>query len=372
MPLTILIAPDKFKGTLSATLATQAVARGWRRVRPTDRLDLAPMSDGGDGFGSVLGRLCHARQRIVTTVDAAQRKCSARWWLIPATGTAIVESANVIGLAMLPPKRFHPFELDTFGLGWLIRKISRQGHPRCLIGIGGSATNDGGFGLARGLGWVFLDRRQNPIERWIELKDLASLRPPEHPVRFRDAVVAVDVQNPLLGRHGATQIYGPQKGLRSADFTVAERCLRRLAVVVSDHFGRDFARTPGAGAAGGLGFALNAFLGARFAPGFELFARHAHLRRRIRSADLVLTGEGAIDHSTLMGKGVGQIAALCREAQIPCIGLAGSVSPETKGSRLFTRVLGLTELTSLLQAKTCPALWLERLAAHVARETRLR
>jgi glycerate kinase len=236
------------------------------------------------------------------------------------------------------------------------------------MGIGGSATNDGGFGLACALGWEFLDREGEPIGQWTELGRLARIRAPQRRRWFNHIVVATDVRNRLLGRRGATRVYGPQKGLRPQDFSLADRCLGRLARVVKKQFGHDFAREPGAGAAGGLGFGLLAFLGAELQPGFDLFSRHAALERQLRAADLVVTGEGAIDHSTLMGKGVGQIAQRCRRLKIPCIGLAGMVSANFGSGTLFTRVHSLTELTAIAQAKAKPAYWLERLAQKAAAE----
>lgn len=368
VPQKILIIPDKFKGTLTAHAAAEAIARGWREARPRDVLRLLPMSDGGDGFGDVMGKLLRAQGRLTETVNAAGQPCKAQWWWEPKSKTAIVESAAVIGLAMLPPGRFHPFELDTFGLGAVFRAAAEKGARRCLIGIGGSATNDGGFGLARALGWEFFDGAGNAIERWTGLSGLAHIRKPKRTLWFDELVVAVDVQNPLLGPRGATRIYGPQKGLQPDEFAIAERCLRRLANVVRTALGVDCAREPGAGAAGGLGFGLRAFPGAGFEPGFALFAHHAQLDRRLRAAKLVITGEGAIDQSTLMGKGAGQVAERCREAGIPCIGLAGVVTAGTRLKRLFADARGLTELTSASEAKAEPALWLEQLATKVASE----
>jgi glycerate kinase len=236
------------------------------------------------------------------------------------------------------------------------------------MGIGGSATNDGGFGLARALGWEFLDREGEPIEQWTGLGQLARIRVPKRRRWFKGVVVATDVRNRLLGLRGATRVYGPQKGLRPQDFTLAELCLGRLARVVKEQFGRDFAREQGAGAAGGLGLGLLAFLGAELQPGFDLFSRHAALERQLRAADLVVTGEGAIDRSTLMGKGVGQVAQRCRRLKIPCIGLAGTVSANFGSGTSFTRVHSLTELTAIAQAKAKPAYWLERLARKAAAE----
>jgi glycerate kinase len=361
MPLHVLIIPDKFKGTLTARAAAEAIARGWRRARPQDVLELLPMSDGGDGFGEVLGPALGAKVQKVSAIDAAHRPCVVEWWWEPKTKTAIFESAKVVGLAMLPPGQFHPFELDSFGLGLVVRAMAARGARRCLMGIGGSATNDGGFGLARALGWKFLDRQQNLIERWTALDKLESIAPPRRRRCFREVLVAVDVQNRLLGPKGASRVYGPQKGLRSQDFPQAERCLRRLAQVVKTSLGRDFAREPGVGAAGGLGFGLPAFAGATLQPGFELFARNAALEQRLPRANLVITGEGSLDESTLMGKGVGQLARWCRRLNIPCLGLAGTVSAAARKKQLFNSTHALTDLTTVERAKAKPAYWLERL-----------
>ncbi|MBI3848942.1 MAG: glycerate kinase [Verrucomicrobia bacterium] len=368
MPLKVLIVPDKFKGTLTAQAAAAAIAKGWRQARPQDSLELLPMSDGGDGFGEVISQLVHAKAQTVWTLDAAGRRGRARWWWEKKTKTAIIESADVIGLAMLPQNKFHPFQLDTFGLGLVLRAASAKGTKRCLIGIGGSATNDGGFGLARALGWNFLDRNDRPIEHWTDLAQLAHLHAPRRTRWFESLIVAVDVQNPLLGASGATRIYGPQKGLRPEDFPLAEKCLRQLALATRKSLKRDLAKIPGAGAAGGLGFGLLAFLGAQPQAGFDLFVRTARLQTRLRSADLVITGEGAIDKSTLMGKGVGEIARRCQQLNVPCIGLAGVVNDSRSMQGRFTMTFGLTELTAAAQAKTKPAYWLEQLAMRVAHQ----
>jgi glycerate 2-kinase len=362
----VLIIPDKFKGTLSAQAAARAIARGWRRERPRDALDLLPMSDGGDGFGEVTAALLNCTARRVRTVDAAHRPCRTPWWWHGKDRTAIIESARIIGLATLPTGRFHPHELDTLGLGQVIRAAARSGANLCVVGIGGSATNDGGFGLARALGWEFLDASGHSIERWTGLDRLRRIQAPRGPRLFAQVLVAVDVQNPLLGPRGATRVYGPQKGLRPSDFASAERCLRRLAQVARAQFKRDFEREPGAGAAGGLGFGLLAFLGARLEPGFDLFARLASLPGRLRAADLVITGEGAIDASTFMGKGTGQIARQCRRLNTPCVGLAGSVGDASQAAQNFTQAHGLTEHVSIDNARTQPARYLERLAQQVA------
>ena len=369
MALHVLIVPDKFKGTLSARQAAEAIARGWRIARPQDSLDLLPMTDGGDGFGEVISGLLEAEAQTVKSVDAAHRPAEATWWWHRKSKTAIIESARIIGLAQLPPAKYHPFELDTEGLGTLFQAAAAKGAEHCLVGVGGSATNDGGFGMARALGWQFFGTHDKKITRWTELHTLAQVRPPDRPKLFKEIVVAVDVQNPLLGPQGCTRIYGPQKGLCPEDFEFAERCLEQLAQIISKELHLDHAQEAGTGAAGGLGYGLRCFAGGRLEPGFALFSEHGKLTERLKKAQLVITGEGAIDSSTLMGKGVGEIARLCQEQKVPCIGFAGALSDSEKTKTLFTATHALTpELTTVHEAKSNGALWLERLTAKIAAE----
>jgi glycerate kinase len=341
------------------------MAHGWSKAHPNDKLELLPMSDGGDGFGEIVSKQLGAKPRKIKTVDAAHQPIEATWWREPKCKTAVIESAKIIGLAMLPPKKFHPFQLDTFGLGKVFQAAQKLGCRRCLIGIGGSATNDAGFGMARALGWRFLDRNGNEIQKWIELDRLVTIHRPPKKIPMQ-ITVAVDVQNPLLGMRGATRVYGPQKGLREKDFSIAESALKKLAHVSRKFFGKDFAKIPGAGAAGGLGFGLMAFLDAKPESGFEIFSHTANLKKHLHKTDLVLTGEGAIDQQTLMGKGVGQIALLCKKFNIPCIGIAGIVLEPAKAKKLFADTRGLTEITSEKNAKTHPAKYLEKLASQIA------
>jgi glycerate kinase len=373
MPLNVLIVPDKFKGTLTALQAAEAIARGWRAVRPEDALELLPMSDGGDGFGEILSQLLGAEVQIIKTVDAAHRPCEAAWWWHPPTKTAVVESARVIGLAQLPPGKYHPFELDTEGLGAVFQAAAARGAERCLVGIGGSATNDAGFGLARALGWQFFGTHDEKIIRWTQLRGLVQARPLDQPRPCTELVVAVDVQNPLLGPTGCTRIFGPQKGLRPDDFDFAENCLAQLARIVERESHLNCASEPGAGAAGGLGYGLRCFGGGQLEPGFAVFSRYAKLEARLKSAQLVITGEGAIDTSTLMGKGVGEVANLCKKLSVPCVGLAGAALRSEDANGAFTEIHVLApELTTHEQALAQPALWLERLAAHVATDFKLK
>jgi glycerate kinase len=365
MSLRVLIAPDKFKGSLTAAAAAAAMADGWRRARPGDQVRCLPISDGGDGFGEVLSAALNATPMTVETVDAAHRPLSAPWWWEPRRKLAIIESARIIGLALLPRGQFHPRSLDTWGLGAALRAAVENGARRCIVGIGGSATNDGGFGLARALGWQFLDVNHAPLASWPELIRLHHVTPPPRRLPTR-ILVAVDVQNRLLGARGCTRIYGPQKGLTPADFGPAEAALRRLALVMQRLRRRPLHRMPGSGAAGGLGFGLMAFAGAKLAPGFELLARQTRLPQAVRQADVVLTGEGALDASSFMGKGVGELARLCARHRLPCLGLAGVVAPSPRWRRWFADTLGLVDLTSPEDAQARAAFWVGEAAARLA------
>ena len=362
MALRVLIVPDKFKGTLTAQLAAEAIARGWSSARADDSVELLPMSDGGDGFGIVLGALLKAETRVTKTVDAAHRPISAEWWWEPKSATAIIEAARANGLAQLPHGKFHPFELDTFGLGAVMQDAASAGAKRCVMGIGGSATNDGGFGVARALGWEFFNAKSAALDRWTDLHSLTQIKIPQREKWFEDFFVAVDVNNPMLGATGCTRVYGPQKGLKETDFEFSERCLGTLAGLAEQELHLKTAATPGAGAAGGLGFGLATFFGAKLEPGFALFAQLADLHVRLAAADLIITGEGAIDEQTLMGKGVGELAMLCRQLGKPCIGLAGVVTDEPKARKLFYDVRAMVSMTSADDARANAARWLEEIA----------
>jgi glycerate kinase len=373
MPQRVLIAPDKFKGTLTALEAARAIAAGWSAIRPHDSIVLLPMSDGGDGFGSVLADSLQAHRHETATVDSAHRPRTAPWWLGHDGRTAVVETAQIIGLALLPQARFHPFDLDTFGIGTVLQKIVATGASECIAGIGGSSTNDGGFGLARALGWTFLDAQQEPITRWTCLNRLERMEPPKESLAtVCQFTVAVDVDNPLLGPNGCSRIYGPQKGLRSEDMQTAEAALERLAEVANRCLGRDFASVPGSGAAGGLGFAFQAFLGARAQSGFDIFARASDLDRQITESDVVITGEGALDQQSWMGKGTGRMAVRAKSLGRHCIGLAGftaGMSDSERESSPFNKTYAIVPgMTSEAEAKTHAAFWLEKLAVQAAQD----
>ncbi len=364
----VLIVADKFKGTLSALSAVKSIQKGWKRKRPNDLIELLPMSDGGDGFGEVISQLLGCITVKSKSVNAAGQEVMVDWWWNSEKRIAVVESARVIGLAMLETGKYHPFELDTFGLGIILKTAFEKKPLKTLIGIGGSATNDGGFGMSRAFGWKFLDKQLNEITNWTNLDKLSTIEKPIDKIKCGNVVVAVDVQNLLLGKQGASRIYGPQKGLKPDDIPIAEKALKRLVQIVKKDLKIDFSKTPGSGAAGGLGYGLMTFVCAKPSSGFELFSKLSSLETKIKNSDLVITGEGTIDCSTTMGKGVGEIARLCKKYNVPCLAIAGKVMKSKQIDAQFNLALGLTNITTLENALSDAGYWLEKLAEIAADE----
>lgn len=363
----VLVVPDKFKGTLTARDAAEAIARGWKRAHPNDELSLLPMSDGGDGFNEVMSELIGAVRVSSRVWNAAHEPVDATWGWSERERVAIIETAQANGLALLPSGKFHPFQLDTYGVGQLLKAAVEQGATTVIAGIGGSATNDAGFGMARALAFRFLTETGKEIESWTDLTELAAIEQPQEKLPLEKLLIACDVQNPLLGAQGATRIYGPQKGMRPEDFASADRAFERLVAVVKRDLGVTAEQEPGTGAAGGLGYGLRVFLDGRFEPGFSIFSRYARLEEKIGSADLVITAEGSIDAQSQMGKGTGAVAEACVRLEKRCLGLAGHL-PERIGAP-FAFTWGIVpDLASMEEAKSRAGFWLEELACKAARE----
>jgi len=325
----VLIAPDKFAGTLTAVEAAEAIADGWARRAPADELDLAPMSDGGPGFVDVLSAALGGFLQGVTVTGPHGDPTPGTILLVG--DTAYVESAQACGLPLTRDAE----KATTVGVGELVRAAVEAGARRVVVGLGGSGTNDGGAGLLAALGAEPYDAlARGPLG----LADLDSVQLPRLDVEL---VAATDVDNPLTGLFGATKTYGPQKGLAEDRLPAIDGLLQRLA----DATDRRIALEKGAGAAGGLGFAL-LLLGARRASGLELVAEALDLEARARRSDLVITGEGAFDFSSRSGKVPYGVAAVAAEALRPCIALAGQV---LVGSREM-RALGVESAYSLVDA----------------------
>lgn len=331
----ILIAIDKFKGSIPATVGAQAIETALKQVLPRAEMDLCPIADGGEGTAEAVIAALNGEWCETATLDAQNRPVAALYGLVREEGRleAIMEMSAASGLAMVSDLPLDPASASTCGTGLMIQDALERGANRVVIGIGGSATNDAGIGMAAALGFRFLDAEGGALTPIIQNMDqLARIAPPDPATAFPEILVACDVNNPLLGPHGCTRVYGPQKGV--TDFEFFESRLQHLADVVKRDLGVDHREVPGAGAAGGLGFGLMSFCGAKLTSGFDLIADLVHLRHRIAAADLVITGEGRLDAQTLHGKGPMGVADMARALKKPVAAFAGAIEAE---DQLHTR-----------------------------------
>ena len=340
----ILIAPDKFKGSLSAPEAAAAIADGIRRVLPEAELDLCPIADGGEGFMEAMAAALRGLWMECPSVDALGRAIDSRYFLAETTEgpVAVLEMAETAGLWRLGKDERDPRRTSTRGTGMQIAHAA-GGPPlaRIVLGLGGSATNDGGAGMAAALGVRFLDADGgllDPIPR--NLPRLARVDAARR-IALPEIVAACDVENPLLGARGATAVFSGQKGATVEDQIFLEAALARLVEVTG---GEAFAAEAGAGAAGGLGFGLLRFAGARLVPGFELLAGLLDLEDRIRRADLVVTGEGSLDAQSLAGKGPVALARLAGSLGVPVSAFCGRADAAARDGGLFHSVHALADL----------------------------
>lgn len=321
----ILIAIDSFKGSLSSPQAGEAAADGIRRVFPEAICEIRPLADGGEGTVEALtagtrGQLC-----TVTVSGPRRAPIRAQYGILP-DGTAVMEMAAAAGLPLLSPSERNPAHTTTYGVGEMILDAISRGCREFILGIGGSATNDGGVGMLSALGWRFLDRAGNPIPDGTEglarlsRIDADQVCPTLSSCRF---YVACDVNNPLCGPLGATAVYGPQKGAHAEDIPTMDDALAAYARRTALLFPHADPNLPGSGAAGGLGFALRTYLGACLMPGVELILTRTGMEEAIARADLVITGEGRLDRQTAMGKAPAGVAALAKRHGKPVIAFAG-------------------------------------------------
>lgn len=319
-----LIAIDKFKGSFSAPAAVEAVRAALMRRLPDAECEGCPIADGGEGTAAAVVAAMNGAWREVPASDAQGRAVTARYGILQGNRglDAVMEMSAASGLALVTDLPLQPATATTWGTGRMMLHAMNEGAERIIIGIGGSATNDGGIGMAAALGFRFLDSAGQPLPPLIETMDrLARIERPS--LACPEVVVACDVNNPLLGPAGCTSVYGPQKGV--TDFAFFESRLERLAEIAKRDLGVDCRDAPGAGAAGGLGWGLMTFCGARLTSGFDLIASLVHLRERIAAADVVITGEGRLDAQTLHGKGPMGVADLARELGRPVAAFAGAI-----------------------------------------------
>jgi glycerate 2-kinase len=356
----ILVAPDKFKGALNAREVAENIAKGLRDALPNARIDIVPMADGGEGTAEAI---CEARGGSwlkCKAHDPIGREIEARYAWIKDGELAVMEMSEAAGMRRLSEIERDPVRATTFGVGEMILDAANRGASEIIIGLGGSATNDGGFGMATALGFESFtqcgrrldglkpsssNRGVEPVQderrdRVTDLVDLSRIRKPQD-LRVPKIIAAVDVQNPLLGQNGATRVFGPQKGASEDELNVLEQALTRLADVVAKEFDFDYRDRPGAGAAGGLGFGLISFCGATIRPGFDVVAEAVGLESKMKGVDVVITGEGSLDRQTLEGKTPAGVARLARNLGKKVFAIAGRTDANRNVCELFDEVYQL-------------------------------
>lgn len=326
----ILIAVDSFKGSMRSLEAGEAVKRGITRVRPAD-ITVKPVADGGEGTMDALVADSGGEYVRLCVQGPFGEPVTAAYGVLPGERTAVMEMAQAAGITLAPPGGLDPWRASTYGVGEMIRDAAEKGIRSFIIGIGGSATTDGGAGMLSALGYRFLDVTGKEIGlgagRLDEISEIDDADVPEA-VRQCHFSVACDVKNPLLGENGAVHVYGPQKGVKEDELAVFDRKLAHFAQKTVAFTGKDMRAAAGAGAAGGLGFAFLSYLDSRLKPGIQMVLQALDMEAEISRADLVITGEGRLDAQTAMGKVPVGIAELAKRHQKPVIAFAGGVTRE--------------------------------------------
>jgi glycerate 2-kinase len=334
----VLIAPDKFKGSLNAREVAECIATGLRDVLPGATIEIVPVADGGEGTADVICQACAGEWVTCLAHDALGRAIMARYVWVPDRSLAVMEMSDAAGMSRIALLDRDPLRADTYGVGEMLLDAAHRGAREIIIGLGGSATNDGGFGMARALGFRFFADQHELTNGPGELLSLARIVPLQQLPRI---IGAADVRNPLLGARGATRTFGPQKGATPEQLEILEEALGQLADVVARDLGCDFRETAGAGAAGGLGFGLMSFCGATIRPGFELVAEMLDLEAFIERADVVITGEGSLDEQTLEGKAPAGVARLARKLGKRVFAIVGRATPDPGVLQVFDGVFAL-------------------------------
>lgn len=326
----IVIAPDSFKGSLTSIQATQAIANAFEKVSSKFEIVKIPISDGGEGFVDAL-QFSIGGETIETIVSGPLPGQKVKAKFLMKGDTAIIEMASASGLTLVPKNKRDPKITTTYGVGELIKKAIEHGASEIIIGVGGSATNDGGMGMASALGYKFLDEKGKPLKQGgINLLKLKKIDDSEvdDKVKGVNFKVAVDVLNPLCGPEGASFTYAPQKGASKDDLPKLDKALKRLAEVVKEKYNIDIENLPGAGAAGGLAGGLVAFCNAKIERGISLFLDLVSFDEKIKNANLIITGEGKLDSQVKYGKALKGIVERANKQNIPVIAIVGRVEGE--------------------------------------------
>ena len=368
----IVIALDSFKGSLTSREANEAAADGARRAAPESVILVCSVADGGEGTADAIG----GTPIRVTASDPLGRPIRAQYRILADGGArrAVIEMAAAAGLPLLKPEEYDPRRATTFGVGEMILDALSRGCRRITIGIGGSATNDGGAGMLCALGFRLLDADGAPIPPGADgLALLTRIEDGGVPAAVREAdfTVACDVTNPLLGPLGCSAVYGPQKGASPTDVAAMEAAMAHYAAVVRAWDPSADDTLPGSGAAGGMGFALRTFLAAALRPGAESVLEAARLEEMLRGADLVLCGEGQIDAQTAMGKAPLAVARLAKEAGAAVVALGGAVRTDVNVCSAFDAIFPILRAPSTLEEAMSPGCARENLAAAAESVVRL-
>ena len=329
----ILVAPQEFKGSISALSAAEAAKTGILRVFPQAEVVLCPVADGGDGTLETLVEVSGGKVRVCSVQNPIGETIQAQWGAMGDGVTAVIEMARTSGLALLSLAERDPLNASTYGLGQAISEALDEGFRRFIVGIGGSATNDAGAGMAQALGANLLDSHGNTINfGGAALANLQTVDISNMDSRIKDSefLVACDVSNPLTGAEGASAVYGPQKGATPEMVQSLDDALSNFASVVKKDLKKDVSEISGAGAAGGLGAGMMAFMGAELKAGVDIVLDTVNLREKLSSVDLVITGEGGMDFQTVYNKAPIGVARIASEHNIPTIAIAGLLGSNFK------------------------------------------
>lgn len=367
---TILVAPDSFKGSLSARDAAAAMERGVKNVLPDSVVIKHPISDGGEGLVDILTPALNGT--FVTTEVSGPfpgQRAKARWGLSGDQSTGIIEMAEAAGLTLAPPGKRDPKIATTYGVGELIRAALDAGVTSLIIGIGGSATNDGGAGMAEALGVRFMNESGQPLGRGgvaLAALDRIDVSDKDPRVDQIEIIVASDVQNTLCGELGASAVYGPQKGASPRDVKVLDAALFRYGELLQSALGIDVLSIPGGGAAGGLGAGLVAFCGAQLRRGIDVVFHVTNFDDHLGSADLVITGEGKIDEQVRFGKALAGVIERAQRAGVPVVAIVGSVDGNRES---FVNRKFLADLESLVDANATTEQAMRNASALISQKT---
>ncbi|MEP7279676.1 MAG: glycerate kinase [Bacteroidota bacterium] len=321
----IIIAPDKFKGSLSSAAVCDAIAKGIQQADKNITIHAFPMADGGDGFATVMQYYTKTKTILCLTVDPLGRPIQAAYQWNADTKTAIIELAAASGLVLLEPSERDPMKTSTYGSGLLVKDALGKGAKKIILGIGGSATNDAGTGILSALGFGLLDARNKPVTASGEnLISIQKIIPPpvQTPVQFE---IACDVENPLYGPQGAAFVYAPQKGATKETVQLLDKGLRHFAALTAAQTNKNLAEQPGTGAAGGIAAGLMPFLNVVLKQGTQLVIEASKIKNDLGAVDIIITGEGKIDQQSKSGKLISSIAALAKQHHIPVIAICGSL-----------------------------------------------